>query len=65
MEMSLSGFREWVMDREAWRAAVHGVAKSGTQLSDWTEGHLKKQYLNIYLIYQLYKLFGKKDFTFF
>ena len=33
-EMSLSEFREWVMDREAWRAAIHGVAKSQTRLSD-------------------------------
>ena len=34
MDMNLSEFRELVMDREAWRAAIHGVAKSQTRLSD-------------------------------
>jgi len=37
MDMGLSGLRELVIDREAWSAVVHGVAKSRTRLSDWTE----------------------------
>ena len=37
MDVSLSELREMVMDREAWHAVIHGVAKSRTRLSDWTE----------------------------
>ena len=37
MNMSLSELQELVMDREAWRAAIHGIIKSRTRLSDWTE----------------------------
>ena len=37
MDVSLSELRELVIDREAWRAVIHGVAKSQTRLSDWTK----------------------------
>ena len=38
MDVRMSELQELVMDREAWRAAIHGVAKSRTRLSDYTEG---------------------------
>jgi len=45
MNMTLSKLQELVMDREAWHPAVHGVTKSRTQLSDWTE---LKKYMEIF-----------------
>ena len=51
MDMGLGRFGELVMDREAWRAVVHGVAKSCTWLSDWTEYQLIEQLFNLYWLF--------------
>ena len=44
MDVSLGELREMVMNRQAWRAAIHGVAKSRTRLSDWTELNRTEDY---------------------
>ena len=55
MDVSLSELWEMVMDREAWRAAIQGITKSWTQLSNWTELMIFKMYI-IFLIPKLYSL---------
>ena len=47
MDMSLSELQELVIDREAWRAAIHGVTKSRTRLRDWTEPYCLQAHLSI------------------
>ena len=58
MDMNLSELWELVMDRETWRAAIHGVTKSRTWLSDWTELIIFQAYVGITVISKM-KLFFK------
>ena len=55
MDVSLSELLELVMDREAWRAAIHGVSKRRTWLSDWTELNWNKQLDILYLTHKTEK----------
>ena len=55
MDMGLGGLRELVMDREAWRVVVHGVAKSRTRLSDFTSLYYTLNFTGMPLRYELWK----------
>ena len=59
MDVSLGELREMVMDREAWRAAINGVTKRRTQLSDWTELNKLKNKSHMIISLDAEKAFDK------
>ena len=62
MDVNLSELRELVMDREAWRAVIHGVAKSWTRLSNWTELNWKYSVSLATSLYSTILFFKIQDF---
>ena len=60
MDVGLGGFRKLVLDREAWRAEVHGVAKSWTRLSNWTELNYVNYFLSVLNCYA-FQVAGEKN----
>ena len=60
MDMSLSELRELVMEREAWHTMIHGVTKSRTRLSDWTELNLTISVKFLFLFFLLFHIFHNK-----
>ena len=65
MDMNLSRLRELVMDREAWHAAVHGVTKSQTWLSNWTELNWTVMRSSRLIREIIIIIFNEKDLTMF
>ena len=61
MYVSLSELRELVMDREAWHAAIHGVSKSRTRLSDWTELNNSFQSMEFIVITVVKPLYEERE----